>query len=50
VHICIGPEQQLAELRPEATPGRVERPWSDSFLPIAARIRQSTPYFFPARL
>jgi hypothetical protein len=43
VQNCIGPAQQRAWLSPVATPEARERPWSDSFFPMAASTRQSTP-------
>ena len=43
-HICIGPAQQPCVLVVgKRMPGSVERPWSVSILPIAARIHGSTP-------
>ena len=38
--ICIGPAQQPWLFWPEWTPGAVERPWSLSILPMAARYDQ----------
>jgi hypothetical protein len=38
---CIGPAQHPNALTPACTPGAVERPWSVSIEPMAARIHGS---------